>query len=57
MGKLAVEALKWGFGFWIADKGVEKLADKAGDGLGEGARNALTIAALGAVAYVLLRKA
>lgn len=57
MGKLAVEALKWGFGFWIADKGVEKVADKVGDGLGEGTRNALTIAALGAVAYVLLRKA
>lgn len=52
VGVARVVAL-WGLGFWTADK----VANKAGEGLGDGARNALTIAALGAVAYVLWKKA
>lgn len=52
VGVARVVAL-WGLGFWTADK----VADKAGEGLGEGMRNALTIAALGAVAYVIWKKA
>lgn len=57
MGKLVVEALKWGVGLLVVGNVAGNAADKAGEGLGDGARNALTIAALGAVAYMLLRKA
>lgn len=43
----------WGVGLLVADKA----ADKAGEGLGDGLRNALTIAAIGAVAYVIWKEA